>query len=67
MVPVEARGVLGTRVTDSCEAPCMCWELKPGPLGKKPLLLVDTEPSLQLLVLFLFMKCQRVQSFLFKF
>ncbi|ERE79937.1 E3 ubiquitin-protein ligase [Cricetulus griseus] len=23
---------LGTGVTDSCEPPCQCWELNPGPL-----------------------------------
>ena len=34
------------RVTDSCEPPCGCWELNPGPLEEQPVLLT-TEPALQ--------------------
>ena len=33
-------------VTDSCELPCGCWELNPGPLEKQSMLR-STEPSLQ--------------------
>ena len=36
----------GTGVTDGCEPPCGCWELNPGPIEEKPVLLA-TEPSLQ--------------------
>ena len=35
-----------TAVTDTCELPCGCWELSPGPLDQQPVLLT-TEPSLQ--------------------
>ena len=38
--------VSGFGVTDSCELPCGCWELNPGPLVEQPVLL-NTEPSLQ--------------------
>jgi len=31
---------------DSCEPPCGCWELNPGPLEEQPVFLT-TEPSLQ--------------------
>ena len=33
-------------VTDSCELPCRCWELNPGPLEEWSVLLT-TEPFLQ--------------------
>ena len=33
-----------TRVRDSCELPCGCWELNLEPLEEQPVLLV-TEPS----------------------
>jgi hypothetical protein len=36
----------GTGVKDSCEVPCRCWELNPGPLEKLPVLL-SAEPPLQ--------------------
>jgi hypothetical protein len=36
----------GTGVTDSCELPCGCWELNPGPLEDHLVLLV-AKPSLQ--------------------
>ncbi|ERE74288.1 E3 ubiquitin-protein ligase [Cricetulus griseus] len=42
----EAVGSSGTGVTDSCELPCGCWELNPGPLEEEPGLLT-TEPYLQ--------------------
>ena len=35
----------GNGVTDSCELPCGCWEVNPGPLEEQPVLLT-TEPSL---------------------
>ena len=35
----------GTGVIDSCELPCGCWELNPGPLEEQSLLLT-TESSL---------------------
>jgi hypothetical protein len=37
---------LGTRVTDSCELPCGCWEFNPGPLEEQSVVLT-AEPSLQ--------------------
>jgi hypothetical protein len=37
----------GTEVTDSCELPCGCWELDPGPLEEQQLILLTAEPSLQ--------------------
>jgi hypothetical protein len=38
----------GTGVTDSCELPCRCWELKPGPLEAQSVLLtVDSSLQLQ--------------------
>ena len=37
----------GTGVTDSCELPCGCWGLNPGPLEEQPVVLT-AEPSLQL-------------------
>ena len=36
----------GTGVTSTCELPCGCWELNPGPLEEQPVLLT-AEPSLQ--------------------
>ena len=39
-------GSPGTRVTNSCELPCGCWELNPGPLQEQQVFLT-TEPSLQ--------------------
>ena len=36
----------GTGVTDSCELPCECWELMPGPPEEQSGLLT-AEPSLQ--------------------
>ena len=39
-------GSPGTEITDSCEPPCECWELKPGPLEERSVLLT-AEPSLQ--------------------
>ena len=36
----------GTRITDSCELPCGCWDLNIGPLEEQPMFLI-TEPSLQ--------------------
>ena len=39
-------------VTDDCEPPRGCWELNPGSLEEQSELLT-TEPSLQLLILFL--------------
>ena len=38
--------VFGTGVTDSCELPCGCWELNPGPLEEQSVLLT-AEPSFQ--------------------
>ena len=38
--------VSGTRVIDSCELPCECWELNLDPLEEKPVLLT-VEPPLQ--------------------
>ena len=38
--------VLGSGVTGSCELPCGCWELNPGPLEDQPVLSI-AEPSLQ--------------------
>jgi hypothetical protein len=38
---------LELEVTDSCEPPCGCWELNPGPLEEQPVVLT-IEPSLQL-------------------
>ena len=32
----EGVGSAGTGVTDSCELPCGCWELNPGPLEEQP-------------------------------
>jgi hypothetical protein len=29
----ESVGSVGTRLVDSCELPCRCWELNSGPLG----------------------------------
>jgi hypothetical protein len=26
----------GTEIIDSCEQPCRCWELNPGPLEEQP-------------------------------
>jgi hypothetical protein len=45
LVPAEARSVRAqeTGVIDSCELPCGCWELNPGPLKEQPVL-VSTEP-----------------------
>ena len=37
----------GTGVIDSCEQPCGCWELNPGPLEEHAVL-TTTEPALQL-------------------
>ena len=37
----------GNGVTDSCELPCGCWDLNPGPLGEQPVRLT-AESSLQL-------------------
>ena len=45
--PEEGIGSPGTGVTDSCELPCGCWELNPGPLEEQSVLLT-TGPSLQL-------------------
>jgi hypothetical protein len=36
----------GTRVVDSCEMPCGCWELNLGSLKEQPMLLT-VEPSFQ--------------------
>ena len=36
----------GTGFSDSCELPCGCWELNPGPLEEQSVLLT-AEPSLQ--------------------
>ena len=44
----RGRQIPGTGVTDSCELPCGCWELNPGPLEEQPVLLT-AEPSPQLL------------------
>ena len=49
--PEESVRFPGMGVTDSCELPCRCWELNPGPLEEQPMLLA-TELSLQLLVWF---------------
>ena len=38
----------GTRITDSCELLCGCWELNLGPLEEQPVLLT-AEPSLSVL------------------
>ena len=38
----------GTEVTYSCELPCGCWKLNPGPLQEQQVFLT-AEPSLQLL------------------
>ena len=43
----------GTGIRDSCELPCGCWELNPGPLEEQPVLLT-AEPSLQPLSFFPF-------------
>ncbi len=40
-------------ITDGCEPPCGCWELNSGPLEEQSVLLTS-EPSLQLLLLILF-------------
>ena len=37
----------GTGVKDTCELPCGCWELNPGPLEEQ-LVLLTTNPFLQL-------------------
>lgn len=42
----EGVGSPETVNTDSCELPCGCWELNPGPLEEQPGLL-RAEPSLQ--------------------
>ena len=44
---VTRRGhqITSTGVTESCEPPCGCWELNPGPLEVQPMFLI-TEPSL---------------------
>lgn len=36
----------GNRIANSCEVPCGCWVLNPGPLEEQPVVLT-TEPSLQ--------------------
>ena len=36
----------GTGVTESCELPCGCWDLNPGPLEEQPVFL-SAESSLQ--------------------
>jgi hypothetical protein len=41
----ESAGSFGTGVIDSCELPCGCWEVNPGPLEEQPMLLTD-EPCL---------------------
>ena len=48
LLPVEARNDTGftrTEVTDGWELICRCWELNPGPLEEKPVLLA-AEPCL---------------------
>jgi hypothetical protein len=35
----EGTGFSRTEVIDNCELPCGCWELNPGPLKKKSVLL----------------------------
>jgi hypothetical protein len=42
----------GPRVTDSCELPCGCQELDPGPVEEQPDMLLMSEPFLQPLTLF---------------
>jgi hypothetical protein len=42
----ENVGSPGAGVTDSCELPCMCWELSPDPLEEQLVLLI-TEASPQ--------------------
>ena len=37
----------GTGVTDGCELPCGCWELKVGSLEEYPMLLMAESSSLQ--------------------
>lgn len=46
-IPEEDVGFMRTGVTGSCELPCGCWELYPGPLQELEMLLTD-ESSLQL-------------------
>ena len=43
-------------ITGGCEPPCGCWELNSAPLKEWSLLLIS-EPSLQSLVLFIFILC----------
>lgn len=43
--PEEGNGSPGIKVTGGCKLPCICWELKSGPL-KQPVFLTD-KPSLQ--------------------
>jgi hypothetical protein len=50
--PEEGIRSSGPRVIDSCEPPCECWELNPGLLQEQ--VFTISEPSLQLLFLFLF-------------
>ena len=47
--PEEGDRSPGTRVMDSCEIPCGCWELNPGLLEEQPVLLTF-ELSLHLIV-----------------
>ena len=37
----EDVGYSRTGVTDSCEPPCGCWNLNPGPLEEQPMLLLE--------------------------
>ena len=52
-------------ITDDCESPCGCWELNSGPLEEQPVLLT-TEPSLQSLLLILYLIFPPVLSVLLK-
>lgn len=49
--PEEGVGVPGTGVTDGFEPPCELWEVSPGHLEER-LVLLAAEPSLQLLLVF---------------
>ena len=51
LVPMEVRRgpwipLLGVAITGSCELPCECWDLNPGPLEEQQVLFTS-EPQLQ--------------------
>ena len=55
MRPYEGIGSPGTGVTDSCELPCVYWELNPSLLEEQPVLLA-TKPSLHLQAIVLYVQ-----------